>query len=87
MLLKLVDKLPEGDRWHYEVKWDGYRGIVVINRDRVQLISRNEKDLSKRFRVIVDALKKLDVESAVLDVRNRRSGRSRQTSISGSAVF
>jgi bifunctional non-homologous end joining protein LigD len=67
MLLKLVDTLPEGERWQYEVKWDGYRGIAIINGDKVQLISRNEKDLSKRFPLIVDALKNLPVKNAVLD--------------------
>lgn len=67
MLLKLVAKLPEGYRWQYEVKWDGYRGIAIIDGGKAQLISRNEKDLSNRFPVIVDALKKLPVKSAVLD--------------------
>src|SRR6476646_312018 len=67
MLLKLVDKLPEGIRWQYEVKWDGYRGVAVINGGKVQLFSRNQKDLSTRFAVIVDALKKLKARSAVID--------------------
>jgi bifunctional non-homologous end joining protein LigD len=67
MLLKLVDKLPEGDQWQYEVKWDGYRGVSIINGGKVQLISRNEKDLSKRFPVIVDVLKKLPMKNAALD--------------------
>lgn len=67
MLLKLVQQLPSGKQWQYEVKWDGYRGIAVVNGGNIQLISRNEKDLSKRFTTVIEALKKLEVESAVLD--------------------
>ena len=67
MLLKLVPSLPAGEHWRCEVKWDGYRGIAIINSGKVQLISRNQKDLSRRFNVIVDALEKLKAQSAVLD--------------------
>ena len=41
--------------------------MAIINGGKVQLISRNQKDLSKRFPVIVEALQKLPVKSAVLD--------------------
>jgi bifunctional non-homologous end joining protein LigD len=67
MLLKLVPALPEGDQWRYEVKWDGYRGIAVLDGGKARLWSRNEHDLGKRFPVLVDALAKLPVQSAVLD--------------------
>ena len=67
MLLKLVPALPEGDHWLYEVKWDGYRGIAVIDGGKARLWSRNERDLGKRFGVLVEALAKLPVNNAVLD--------------------
>ena len=57
MLLQLVPKLPEGEQWQYEVKWDGYRGIAVISDGEARLWSRNERDLGKRFGRIVDALR------------------------------
>jgi ATP-dependent DNA ligase len=28
MEAELVRELPEGDRWQYEPKWDGFRGIL-----------------------------------------------------------
>ena len=30
MLLQFVSKLPQGEHWQYEVKWDGNRGLAVI---------------------------------------------------------
>jgi DNA ligase D-like protein (predicted ligase) len=67
MLLKLVPTLPEGDHWHYEVKWDGYRCVAVVERGKARLWSRNERDLGMRFPVLVDALASLPARSAVLD--------------------
>jgi bifunctional non-homologous end joining protein LigD len=67
MLLKLVPALPEGQHWRYELKWDGYRGIAVIERGKARLWSRNERDMGKKFGVLVEALASLSVGSAVLD--------------------
>ena len=52
LLLQLVPKLTEGEQWQYEVKWDGYRGIAVIQNGEARLWSRNERDLGKRFSVL-----------------------------------
>ena len=67
MLLQLVPKLPEGEHWQYEVKWDGYRGIAVIQNGLAQLWSRIQRDLGKRFTSLVDALASLPVSSATID--------------------
>ena len=56
MMAKLTDKLPEGEQWTYEVKWDGYRGIAVLQDGKARLWSRNERDLGRRFPVLVEAL-------------------------------
>ena len=49
MLLRLVPRPPIGEQWQYEVKWDGYRGIALVRTGTARLISRNEKDMSKKF--------------------------------------
>jgi restriction system protein len=41
---KLVDRLPAGDHWRYELKLDGYRALAIKTGSVVKLISRNEKD-------------------------------------------
>jgi bifunctional non-homologous end joining protein LigD len=67
MLLQLVPKLPEGEHWQYEVKWDGFRGVAVVNRGTARLWSRNERDLGKRFPSIAEALGSVPAKSAVID--------------------
>ncbi len=67
MLLQLVPKLPEGEQWLYEVKWDGYRGIAVIQNGEARLWSRNERDLGKRFGRIVEALRSVPAQGAIID--------------------
>jgi ATP-dependent DNA ligase len=42
MAAQTVKVLPEGDEWLYEVKWDGYRALLIKDGKRVQLRSRND---------------------------------------------
>jgi bifunctional non-homologous end joining protein LigD len=49
------------------VKWDGYRGIAVVEHGKTRLWSRNERDLGKRFPALLDALLKLPMRSAIVD--------------------
>jgi bifunctional non-homologous end joining protein LigD len=67
MLLRLVPRLPVGKQWQYEVKWDGYRGIAIVKAGTARLISRNEKDMSKKFPQIVSGLERLKTITATLD--------------------
>ena len=50
--------LPEGDGWHYEPKWDGFRTIAFRDGDEVVLGSRNEKPLDRYFPDVVEAVRK-----------------------------
>ena len=61
MLLRRSQDLPRGDQWLYELKFDGFRGLAIKNGDDVQLLSRQQKYLTKRFTRIVDAIKQLRV--------------------------
>ena len=56
MQCKPVTALPADEKWSFEIKFDGYRCIVVKRGSAVTLFSRNEKVLNKRFPKIVDAL-------------------------------
>ncbi len=49
MLTTLVDGPFDDARWLFELKWDGYRAIAVIEKDVVTLTSRNAKDLLHQF--------------------------------------
>src|SRR5206468_5799608 len=67
MKAKLVEKPPATGDWMYELKFDGIRLIVLKDRDKVSLLSRNQNDLSARFSEILDAVKNLATEECVLD--------------------
>ena len=41
--------LPDGEGWAYEPKWDGFRAIAFVDGDKVELQSRNGKDLTRYF--------------------------------------
>jgi bifunctional non-homologous end joining protein LigD len=59
MRLLCTDKLPEGDGWLYEVKFDGYRALAIQSGGQVRLRSRNDKDFTKRYPGVVAALREL----------------------------
>jgi bifunctional non-homologous end joining protein LigD len=81
MLATLVDQVPEGDAWLFEVKWDGYRAIAYVRGGETELRSRNDNDLTQRFahvaREIAKAAKSpscvLDGEVCALDDQGRAS--------------
>jgi len=55
-LAKLVDTIPQGDDWLFELKYDGYRIIAFIERNSVRLITRNGHDFTNRFRPVASSL-------------------------------
>ncbi len=67
MLATLVDKAPAGDDWVHEIKYDGYRFLVRIEKKRAQLISRNGKEWTASFPGVVKELAALPVKQAWLD--------------------
>jgi bifunctional non-homologous end joining protein LigD len=66
MLATLVDKPFEEAGWLYEVKWDGYRAVGLLNKGKVNLVSRNNKSFNEKFYPIYDTLGKWEI-NAVLD--------------------
>jgi bifunctional non-homologous end joining protein LigD len=65
MLATLVDKPFDDEGWLYEVKWDGYRAIGYINKNGVDIRSRNNKSFNEKFYPIYEALKKWPVNAVV----------------------
>jgi len=62
-----VDAVPTGEDWLYELKFDGYRVLVIIGEGEVMLLSRNGNDLTSRFAALVSVLQNLPVKDAILD--------------------
>ena len=67
MAAQLVQALPESDDWLYEVKWDGYRALLLKDGDHVELRSRNANDLTATYPTVRDAGLRLAATSAVVD--------------------
>jgi bifunctional non-homologous end joining protein LigD len=71
----LGTKAPARPDWIHEIKYDGYRMMVVRENDRVRLITRNGADWTNRYPWIVEAALKnrqkhfvVDGEAVVLGV-------------------
>lgn len=44
----------QGSAWQYELKWDGVRAILVADRERVRIFSRNGNDVSRTYPEFTD---------------------------------
>src|SRR5687767_2666423 len=67
MAAQVVKKLPEGDGWVYELKFDGYRALILKDGQRVEVRSRKNKDLTRMYPRVAAAGLKLNADQAVAD--------------------
>ena len=67
MAAQVVKRLPEGDDWIYELKFDGYRALIIKDKQRVELRSRKNKDLTGMYPGIAAAGLRLNADQAVVD--------------------
>lgn len=67
MAARVVDRLPEGDEWMYEVKFDGYRALLLKSGTEVQIRSRNDRDLTAAYPGVAAAARRLHADRAVVD--------------------
>lgn len=69
-LASLAKAPPRGDRWLYEIKFDGYRIQAQVQHDNkpdVHLLTRTGLDWTHRMKPIANAVASLGVKSAVFD--------------------
>jgi ATP-dependent DNA ligase len=67
MEAKSVDRLPGGDGWQYEPKWDGFRCLVFRDGAEVELQSKSGKPLGRYFPEVAAAVAALPADRFVLD--------------------
>jgi bifunctional non-homologous end joining protein LigD len=94
MLATLVEDVPPGKGWSFEIKFDGYRALAYLRGSEARLVSRNGNDLTARFenvaRALASAIKTpdcvLDGEVCALDKEGRSSFSAMQQG-SGAIVY
>jgi bifunctional non-homologous end joining protein LigD len=82
MLATLEERVPSGDDWLHEIKWDGYRIVAYLRAgEGAVLKTRRGQDYTERFKAVASALSRalrtpdcvLDGEVCALDERGRPS--------------
>jgi len=67
MLAAAQAAVPEGPGWSYEPKWDGFRTLVFRDGDRVDLVSRGARPMTRYFPELLPGIRALSAERLVLD--------------------
>jgi bifunctional non-homologous end joining protein LigD len=66
-LATLVKSPPRGAQWVHEIKFDGYRALCHVEKGKIKLLTRANNDWTAKFRGLPERLKKLPLESALID--------------------
>ena len=67
-MLPTARKFPFSDPdWIFEPKWDGYRALCLIEHGSVRFMSRNKKELTKRFPELSTIHHAIKGRSVILD--------------------
>jgi bifunctional non-homologous end joining protein LigD len=62
-----IDKVPKGDRWIHEIKFDGYRVQLHLANETVRVFTRRGNDWTKRFKKVADEAWHISAGSAIID--------------------
>lgn len=62
-----VARLPEGAEWIYELKLDGYRAQAIRDSEGIRVLSRNGKDLTRKYPQLVKGLNDTIAADTALD--------------------
>jgi bifunctional non-homologous end joining protein LigD len=66
-LASKVERVPSGERWIHEIKFDGYRVQLHIASDDIKVFTRRGNDWTKRFRKIAADAYLINAKSAIID--------------------
>jgi bifunctional non-homologous end joining protein LigD len=62
-----IDRVPSGERWIHEIKFDGYRVQLHLANEAVRIFTRRGHDWTKRFKKIADEAWHISAGSAIID--------------------
>ncbi|MCK1343658.1 bifunctional non-homologous end joining protein LigD [Bradyrhizobium sp. GM2.2] len=67
LLAEQVDRVPRGDRWLHEIKYDGYRAQLHMVGEDIKVFTRRGHDWTKRFRKVAEDGTLITASSAIID--------------------
>lgn len=67
LLAEQVGRVPRGDRWLHEIKYDGYRAQLHIVGEEIKVFTRRGHDWTGRFRKIAEDAVPIRASSAIID--------------------
>ncbi|MFK4498959.1 bifunctional non-homologous end joining protein LigD [Bradyrhizobium japonicum] len=62
-----IDRVPSGERWIHEIKFDGYRVQVHLANEAVKIFTRRGHDWTRRFKKVADDAWHIKASSAIID--------------------
>ena len=62
-----IEKVPSGERWVHEIKFDGYRVQVHLRDAAVKVFTRRGNDWTNRFKKIAADAWHINAGSAIID--------------------
>ena len=65
MLASLGSEIPAEGEWFFEMKWDGYRALSYINKDAVNIRSRNNKSFNEKYYPLYESLSDWNINAVV----------------------
>jgi bifunctional non-homologous end joining protein LigD len=66
-LASSIEKVPNGDRWIHEIKFDGYRVQLHMVNESIRVFTRRGNDWTKRFKKIANDAFLINAASAIID--------------------
>jgi len=63
----IAEGIPHGDKWMFEVKWDGVRGLVHIDDGTVAIYTRNNNRCERQYPELQVLPHYIDAQQAILD--------------------
>lgn len=66
MLAGVKKTIPQGDKYIYEIKWDGIRTIIHLKDEKITIYSRSGRDITAQFPELQNP-EHFDIEDGIFD--------------------
>jgi bifunctional non-homologous end joining protein LigD len=66
-LASSIERVPSGERWVHEIKFDGYRVQLHIANESIRVFTRRGYDWTNRFKKIASEAFLISANSAIID--------------------